>query len=247
MSSESSAHGLGVDARDAFRWPLFAIGMLAGVAGALDAIAFSSFGVFTANQAGNLVLVWVRLPVDAQIAAFSAVSIAGCALGIASVVTARMWSLRRGRPTTIRRPLFAAIGLLAVAYFLTSLVGVTPNQAVSTTESATEWWQRAGLVAVSAYGLGVLGASVLLVDGQRTTVIGSTGAFMSAVRLSVVRVATRSVSWRDVWAVAVIPFSWSAGAAIAALIDPPPWGVVFGIAVVTGLLVISFRRVVRLG
>ncbi len=247
MSSESSAHGLGVDARNAFRWPLFAIGMLAGVAGALDAIAFSSFGVFTANQAGNLVLVWVRLPIDAQVAAFSAVSIAGSALGIATVVASRMWSLRRGRPTTIRRPLFAAIGLLAVAYFLTTLVGVTPGQAVSTTVSATEWWQRAGLVAVSAYGLGVLGASVLLVDGQRTTVIGSTGAFLSAVRLAVVRIAVGSVSWRDVWAVAVIPVSWSAGAAVAALINPPPWGVVLGIAVVTGLLVISFRRVVRQG
>jgi hypothetical protein len=158
-----------------------------------------------------------------------------------------MWSLRRGRPTTIRRPLFIAIGLLAIAYFLTSLVGVTPDQAVSTTESVSEWWQRAGLVAVSAYGLGVLGSSVLLVDARRTTVIGSTGAFLSAVRLLVVRVATGSVSWRDVWVVAVIPCSWSDGAAIAALINPPPWGVLLGIAVVTGLLVISFRRVVRTG
>lgn len=236
--------GLGIDARDAFRWPLFAVGMLAGIAGALDAIAFSSFGVFTANQAGNLVLVWVRLPVDAQIAAFSAVSIAGCALGIATVVTVRMRSLHRGRPTTIRRPLFAAIALLAIAYFLTSVVGVEPQRTVSTPESITDWWQRAGLVAVSAYGLGVLGASVLLVDGQRTTVIGSTGAFMSAVRLAVVRVASGPVSWRDVWAVAVIPIFWSAGAAVAALVNPPPWGVVLGIAVVTTLLALSLRRVV---
>jgi hypothetical protein len=236
--------GLGIDARDAFRWPLFAVGMLAGIAGALDAIAFSNFGIFTANQAGNLVLVWVRLPIDAQVAAFSAVSMAGCALGIASVVTARVRAVSRGRRTTIQRPLFAAIVLLAVAYFLTSVVGVAPQQNNSMTESAADWWQRAGLVAISAYGLGVLGASVLMVDGRRATVIGSTGAFMSAVRLSVVRIASGSVTWRDVWAVAVIPISWSTGVAVAALGNPPPWGVVLGIVVVAALLVLSLRRVV---
>ena len=244
MSSDPGNDGLGIDARNAFRWPLFAVGMLAGIAGALDAIAFSSFGVFTANQAGNLVLVWVRLPIDAQVAAFSAVSMAGCALGIATVVAVRMRSLRQKRPTTIRRPLFAAIALLAIAYFLTSLVGVAPQETSSTAQSTSDWWQRAGLVAISAYGLGVLGASVLLVDGRRTTVIGSTGAFLSAVRLTVVRIASGPVSWRDVWAVAVIPVSWSAGAAVAALVNPPPWGVVLGIGVVTALLAFSLRRVV---
>lgn len=244
MSSDPVNDGLGIDARDAFRWPLLAVGMLAGIAGALDAIAFSSFGVFTANQAGNLVLVWVRLPIDAQVAAFSAVSMAGCALGIASVVAARVRAGSRGRRTTLRRPLLAAIALLAVAYFLTSVVGVAPQQNDSTTESAADWWQSAGLVAISAYGLGVLGASVLMVDGRRATVIGSTGAFMSAVRLAVVRIGSGSVTWRDVWAVAVIPISWSAGAAVAALVNPPPWGVVIGIVVVTALLVLSFRRVV---
>jgi hypothetical protein len=244
LSSDPVNDGLGIDARHAFRWPLFAVGMLAGIAGAFDAIAFSSFGVFTANQAGNLVLVWVRLPIDAQVAAFSAVSMAGCALGIASVITARVRAVSRGRRTTIRRPLFAAIALLAVAYFLTSVVGVAPQRTDSTAEAAADWWQGAGLVAISAYGLGVLGASVLLVDGRRATVIGSTGAFMSAVRLTVVRIASGSVTWRDVWAVAVIPTSWSAGAAVAALVNPPPWGVVLGIVVVTALLVLSFRRVV---
>ena len=245
MSKGQKDSGLGVDAQDAFRWPLFAIGMLAAVAGALDAIAFSSFGVFTANQAGNLVLVWVRLLDYPNIAALSAVSMVGSALGIATVVAGRMYAVRRGRATTIRRPLFAAIAILAVAYFLTSLVGIAPQTSASDPAVTGVWWQLGGLVLVSAYGLGVLGAAVLVVDGQRTTVIGSTGAFLSTVRLAVVRLASGGVSWRDVWAVAVIPVSWSAGAALTSLTNPPPWGVVLGIGVVTALLVISLRRVAQ--
>lgn len=217
--------------------------MLAAIAGALDAIAFATFGVFTANQAGNLVLVWVRLPVDGQIAALSAVSMLGCALGIAAVIAARMRAVRKGRQTTIRRPLLVAIAVLAGAYFLTSLVGVAPQQSIATPELTAPFGQVVGLVIASAFGLGMLGASVLMVDGERTTVIGSTGAFLSAIRLAVVRIASSTVTWRDVWAVAVIPVCWSAGAAVAALTNPPPWGVALGIAVATALLLVSFRRV----
>jgi hypothetical protein len=222
--------GLGPDARTAFRYPFLVIGLLAGIAGALDAIVFAAYGVFTANQAGNLVLVWVHLLDETSIAALSAASIVGSALGISLVVAVRIRATRRGRTPALKAPLIAAFFVLAQAGAVSGLV-------------TAALWERLLFVAISAFGLGLLGASVMLFDGRPTTVIGSTGAFISSVRLLVVHAGTTGAPWRAVWTVAVIPVSWSAGAAVAALTQPPWWATTIGIAVAFILILLSLRRV----
>jgi len=226
----NAADALGPDARTVFRHPFLAIGLLAGIAGALDAIVFAAYGVFTANQAGNLVLVWVNLPDQPTVAALSAASIFGSAFGIALVVAVRSRAARRGRKPALKAPLIAAFIVLAQTGAVSGLV-------------TGALWQRLAFVAVSAFGLGLLGASVMLFDGRPTTVIGSTGAFITSIRLLVVHMRTAEERWITVWAVAVIPVSWSAGAALAALTKPPWWATTMGIAVALALILLSLRRV----
>ena len=50
-----------VDAEVVFRHPLAIVLVVTFVVGALDAVGFEQYGVFTANQAGNLVIVWTLL------------------------------------------------------------------------------------------------------------------------------------------------------------------------------------------
>ena len=66
--------------------------LLTFVVGGLDAVGIDQFGVFTANQAGNLVLVWTFLGTDPASAAL-AVRIAcwAACVGVAAVVTAAAW------------------------------------------------------------------------------------------------------------------------------------------------------------
>lgn len=224
------ADGLGPDAHAVFRYPLLAIGLLAGISGALDAIVFANFGVFTANQAGNLVLVWVRLATDPAVAALSVASILGSALGIATIVALRVRAVHRGKREARKAPVVAALIVLAQTGALMGLV-------------TTDIWARIGFVAASAFGLGLLGAAILLFDGRPTTVIGSTGAFIASVRLLVVHAGSRDTPWRAVWVVAVIPVSWSAGAAVAALARPTWWASTIGIGIGLALILWSVRRV----
>lgn len=224
--------GLGLDAVQAFRWPLLIVGALAGVAGALDAVAFANFGVFTANQAGNLVLVWVRLPTEPAVALLSAASILGCALGIALVVARRMRLYHRGRTPHPRNTLIVALIVLAVS---TVLIEVLDDGSCSV--------QMSVLVVVSAFGLGILGSSIMVVNGAPATVIGSTGSFMAAVRIAVVRLASGDASWRDWWSIAVIPVCWSAGAALTALTNPTPIAASIAVCVLFIGVLFSLRRV----
>jgi hypothetical protein len=243
VTPEQDQQGLGVDAVSVFRWPLVTLALLAGIAGALDAISFSAFGIFTANQAGNLVLIWVRLPTEPQIAALSVASVLGSGIGIALLVTIRMKFNRRNRELPMRVTLIFTLIVLALTTIATSLLGIDARSTSTSLITQNDWWYLALVVAISAMGLGVMGASIMLVRGQHTTVIGSTGAYISLVRLVVVRLNHGPVTLTDVWTVAVIPVSWSLGAAVTAISDPSPVVATAAIVLVFTAVLLSFRRV----
>jgi hypothetical protein len=235
--------GLGVDASHVFRWPLVTLGFLSGIAGALDAISFGAFGIFTANQAGNLVLIWVRLPTEPLTAALSVASILGSGLGIAFLILLRLRFNARNRVLPMRITLVITLIVLALTTIATSLVGINARSDPTQLIAENNWWYLALVVALSAMGLGVLGASVMVVRGQRTSVIGTTGAYISMVRLAMVRLSHGPVSISDWWTVAVIPVSWSLGAAVTALSNPSPIVATFAIVVVFTAVLLSLRRV----
>ena len=232
IEPQPDPRGLGLDAVQAFRWPLLIVGALSGVAGALDAVAFANFGVFTANQAGNLVLVWVRLPTEPDVALLSLASIVGSALGIALVVWRRMRAFHRGRTPHPRTTLIAALVVVAAATILIEIFS-----------DGSPTWQMSALVVTSAFGLGILGASVMVVNGHQESVIGSGGAYLTAIRMGVVRLSRGDADWRDWWSIAVIPVCWSAGAALTALTNPTPIVASVAVCLLFIGVLFSLRRV----
>ncbi len=105
---------MSANADSALRRPLAMLLVLAAIAGAMDAVDFHMYGVFTANQAGNLVLFWVRLTTEPGVAALSLFSLAGCAVGVATVLLLRSWFPYFASPRGSRALLYIAAGLLVV-------------------------------------------------------------------------------------------------------------------------------------
>lgn len=69
-------------------WQFFARPWLAALAlswtvGVIDAYSFAAYGVFTSNQAGNLVVLGTELPHDPQRATLAALSLLGAVTGVA--------------------------------------------------------------------------------------------------------------------------------------------------------------------
>ena len=77
------------NADSALRRPYALVLTLAAIAGAMDALDFRVYGVFTANQAGNLVLLWERMQDNPGEATLSLFSLAGCAIGVMIVIVLR--------------------------------------------------------------------------------------------------------------------------------------------------------------
>ena len=103
-----------VNANDSLSQPYFMILLLVGIAGAMDAVDFREYGVFTANQAGNLVLVWERLTTDSALALLSLFSLVGCAVGVMIVILVRLWFPYFVKPSGSRTLLYVAAFLLMV-------------------------------------------------------------------------------------------------------------------------------------
>jgi uncharacterized membrane protein YoaK (UPF0700 family) len=78
--------------------PLFAIILLlAATSGIVDALAFSRFGVFVANQTGNLVIVTLSLTGEDREAALmaSAIALAAFTVGVFLAIVIRRWMRQR--------------------------------------------------------------------------------------------------------------------------------------------------------
>lgn len=141
-------------------WPFVALACLAMTMGIVDAFAFDTFGVFTTNQAGNLV-VFANAPWEE----WSKARLAGWALlgaGVGAVVGAGLHRLAgRRHPHDLIWPLAAGAVLLLPAPVVNAIYG------------RPSW-----LVPIMAAATGCMAAGWMLAAGPRMWLTANTGAFL---------------------------------------------------------------------
>ncbi len=200
--------------------PFAMVLLLAGVAGAMDARDYQSFGVFTANQAGNMVLLWVKLSSEPAVALLSLGSLIGAALGITFVVYLRSWRHWFSGAAGSRSLLYLAAFVLAI----TSILG---NQlfAAAKGEPAQDlvlwtapWGAAVASVMLSAFALGTLATVFVAAGAHKAGVIASTGPFFDGTRYLAASVIYRNSKYRSQWKyLLAFPVAWSLGAMLVGL------------------------------
>ena len=209
------------NADSALRRPYALVLTLAAIAGAMDALDFRVYGVFTANQAGNLVLLWERMQDNPGEATLSLFSLAGCAIGVMIVIVLRFRFAFFVTPSGSRTLLYMAAVFLAV----TAFTGVSLTEPIKGVETgkfpigSSSWWAGAVSVGSSAMALAVLGTIFVMVGRYKANVISSTGPFIDSIRFAVAGLMDRTGNWPlALKAVVAFPVAWSLGAAIASFV-----------------------------
>ena len=216
------------NAESALKYPISMITILAAMAGAMDAVGFQLYGVFTANQAGNLVLFWVRLTTNTGVAALSLFSLAGCAVGVAAVVILRyrfsFFATPRGSRALLYLAALLLVGTVALgARVYQPLLEGDNNQLPI---GSAGWWAGALSTSTSAMSLAILGTIFVVMGTARVHIISGTSPFVDSVRYSIARTLTGDASWNaKLKTVVFFPIAWFLGAAIASL-TPVPRGVI---------------------
>jgi hypothetical protein len=239
-----------VDAEVVFRHPLAIVLLVTFVVGALDAVGFQQFGVFTANQAGNMVIVWTLLAATPAAAGLALASLVGCALGVTTVILVRRaWSWLV-TATGSRTMLAAAAVLIFVAQRLGTRLSTTTT--TTTTTDATPdlwtsgWWAEAASISLIAFSIAVLGMVFVSGGGVRAPILASTNAFVDAIRYAVagaVAPQARPQWWRHARISMGFPLAWTAGAAAASLLPIGPLGIVVSSTVIVLGIALLARRV----
>lgn len=229
------------------RWPLRMTLLLAFIAGAADASDFKAFGVFTANQAGNLVLVWIRAAEGSGAAWLSLFSLAGCLGGVALVVLLRRCVPRLTSAAGSRALLLIAAAVLATTAMVSifALGGLNLTDIQTLPAGSAPWWASALAVTSSALALAMLGTVFVKVGLTQASVISSTGPLIDSFRYATAAVAYRDPRWSvALRAVVGFPVAWTVGAAIAAFL-PVNRGVISlaGMVIIVTIVALS-RRVV---
>lgn len=146
-----------------FRLDWGATFLLAWTVGVIDASTYERFGVFTSNQAGNLVLVATTIFSDASAATLPAESLLGAAVG---VVLARRLGLLFDQRDGMRvlAPLMLATGLLIVTLIL-DLGNASLNL----------------LIPAASSSLACLAAALLFMPNVTMWITANTGQLLTAV------------------------------------------------------------------
>ena len=235
-----------VDAEVVFRHPLAIVLVVTFVVGALDAVGFQQYGVFTANQAGNLVIVWTLLAATPAAAGLALASLVGCALGVTAVILVRRaWSWLVTAAGS-RLMLVAAAVLIFVAQRLGSSLSTSATREPGSRD------RDCGLVVGGRVDL----AHRLLHRGARHGVHQRWGSARADPRVHQrlrrrhpVRRrrgghhSDRSEWWAHARVAAGFPIAWTAGAAAAALLPVEPLGIVVGAAALVAVIGLFARRV----
>lgn len=220
-----------------FRRPLVVVGLLAAVAGYIDAFAFVWLGVFVANMSGNIIFLGLALGGDAAKGWESAFAIAGFAAGAAAGVGLRSWGRRRGAPLGTVAPLVVECLLLALVVVvftwsdpLTGLGGWSVTTLVAL--AAANWLQA--FVITRVWGI-----STPTTYATGTVVSSSSAAFAALAD----RRADAGAVWRRRWMVAgTTPASYLVGAAGYALLRDQRWALVLPLLVMLGVLAVALAR-----
>lgn len=233
------------NAAAALKHPFAMVLLLAMVAGAMDARDYQSFGVFTANQAGNMVLLWVKLLEQPGVALLSLASLIGAALGIAFVVYLRSW----------RRWFSGAAGSRALLYLAAIVLAVTSvlgNQLFASTDGkplqnlavwTAAWAAAVASVMLSAFALGTLATVFVWAGTHKAGVIASTGPFVDGSRVLAESVIYRQPQYRHKWKyLLAFPVAWSLGAMVVGLSPLNRETItLLGVAVVAGVAFFARR------
>ncbi len=213
----------GPDAAAIFRYPVVMMGLLTGMAGALDVVEYRDFGLFTANQGGNLVLFWIRLQEGSSLTWVIAASILAAIVGIVLVVALRMRVRWFTGALGTRLTLLLSAGLLLSTFAVTAVAPSTAgSQTLSSADAgSSEWWLMVRLVAISAMAMGVLGATIVSIRGVSISAIAPTGTFVTSTRMATARLLGEHNSQSTFRSIVTIPVSWTLGAAIGALVPIP--------------------------
>ena len=115
--------------------PWLAALALAWTVGVIDSYSFAEYGVFTSNQAGNLVVLGNDLPRDPRQATLAGLSLLGAVGGVA-IATVMQRLLARGSWLKIAVPLVLMILLMGVAWILRHVIGSPPSVLVPVTSAA---------------------------------------------------------------------------------------------------------------
>ena len=208
------------NAADVLKHPFAMVLLLAMVAGAMDARDYQSFGVFTANQAGNMVLLWVKLLEQPAVALLSLGSLIGAALGIAFVVYLRSWRHWFSGSSGSRTLLYLAAFVLAITSVLGNQLFTAANgKPIQDLVVWTEAWAAAmASVMLSAFALGTLATVFVTVGSHSAGVIASTGPFVDGARYFAAGVIYKDPRFRSKWKyLLAFPAAWSVGAMVVGL------------------------------
>lgn len=235
-----------VDAEEVFRHPLAVVLLVTFVVGALDAVGFEQFGVFTANQAGNLVIVWTLLSATPAAAGIALASLVGCAVGITAVILVRRAWRWLVTPLGSRVMLVVAAALIVGAQRIGRSLSTSGAAAQVPDLWSSGWWSECAAIALIAFSIAVLGMVFISGGGVRAPILASTNAYVDAIRYGVAGLAVREGRaewWRRARRAAGFPVCWTAGAATAALLPVGPLGVTFGAAALVVGVALLARRV----
>ena len=221
VSSPAKPSIVDVDAAIVFRRPLAVVLLVTFVVGALDAIGFQQYGVFTANQAGNLVIVWTLLAQSPAAAGLALASVLGCALGVVTVVLSRrIWGWLASAPGSRWLLIFASVLILVAQQVARSLTTELSTAAVADLWSA-DWWSECASIGLVAFSIAVLGMVFISGGGVRAPILASTNAYVDALRFGTAGLVVRddrTELLRHARRAAGFPLAWTSGAAAAALL-----------------------------
>jgi hypothetical protein len=238
-----------VDASVVFRRPLFVVLVITFVIGALDGVGYRHLGVFTANQAGNLVIGTTLIAQDPAVAVLAIVSVLGCGLGVASIVLVRFLRPWLAGPSGSRALMIAAAVLVVAASIVGEWIAPNPSAGGAATGAlwTASWWATALAVAMAAFSVAMLGMVFISGGGVRAPVLASTNAYVDGVRYGVAGALDRThSSWpAQARRAAAFPLAWTLGAATAvAGVNPLSRAGVTGAAgIIVVLVALLARRV----
>ena len=224
------------DVQKEFRLPLVALALTTVVAGLVDAFTLLRYGVFTANQSGNIVHVGMGL--SGRFPQWPAALASIVAFGAGGALAARLRRSHRDSP-----PARELVGVI-VAVTLWSVADVLLESGQG------DRGRQAGLAALAAVSLGILALLFARTAGVMTTTTYQTSTVLSAAQglSDWIGRGDRSRRASRRWRLGLIGIcGYALGGAIGALIQrSPAW--VFGLAIgILATLLATAHEKVRSG
>ncbi len=202
---------------------------LAWTVGVIDSYSFAEYGVFTSNQAGNLVVLGNELPQDPQRATLALASLLGAVAGIAAS-TLLQRALARGPWLEVVVPLVLMLLLMVLGWLLRHVFDSPPEVLVPLTSAA----------------LAGLATAVYRTPAVQGWITANTGAVLTTVHTAFESTSQRRAARKPVQPAIMITLGFLAGAllwgsGVFGSTDPTPVALVPTV-IALGLAVTNARK-----